>query len=100
MSRQRTAAEGPHVPSVSTDTGKKRFELEAANSAYFSLLFCSATEAAEPACAADWATWEGANVSEHVKSQIKILPIRQGSKVAPSGLFPSSLSRCMGSSSA
>ena len=65
----------------------------------FALFRVSAPRAADPAAKEVWLECEGARVSGHVKSHRRHFPCEKGMRVAPSGLLPSPLRRCRGSSS-
>src|SRR6218665_1581705 len=82
-------------PRVSTAIGTTVYVLS--SYAYFECFLVAAFSAALPASIAVTATYEAATVSTTVASHIKDRPSFQGTRVWPSGLFPSTLVRPDGS---
>src|SRR5277367_6840317 len=65
--------------------------------AYLATFFLAADSAAAPASTLVPGRWEVASVSGAVTSHVRHLPLRQGMRVQPSGLLPSSRRRPEGS---
>ena len=82
-------------PSVSIATGTKMCVLVI--DAYFKVLRSAAASAAPPILVAVTEKSEDANVSTTVASHVKHLPACQGTRVRPSGRFPSPRNNPVGS---
>jgi len=92
---KKLVASGPHAPKVSTATGTKVYAT--LSSEYFADLRISASDAADPTAYEDLLMYDRAMVSGQVKSQRRQQPRAQGTRVAPSGLLLSFLSKSFGS---
>ena len=92
-----TFVQGPNAPEVSIAIGSNWNLLTKLG--YFLLLSFSAFAAACPTSVAVSLTELSPNVLTHVASQQSSLPRLKGKVVIPSGLFPSSLMRPIGSNS-
>ena len=94
-SHKRVAAEEFMGPRVSNDIGSKMCVL--VKPEYLSSLRAAASSAAEPAVCDVDAMYEVADEQMTVTSQVSGFPWAHGTKVRPSGLFPSSRDRPFGS---
>jgi len=94
-SQTRESAEAFKGPRVSKANGLKMCVLD--KHACLSSLRAAASSAAEPAVRDEEAMYEAADVQITVTSQMSGLPCAHGTKVRPSGLFPSDRDRPLGS---
>ena len=88
-SQARESAEAFKCSTVSKANGLKTCVLD--KHAYLSSLRAAASSAAQPAVRDEEAMYEAADVQITVTSQVSGLPCAHGTKVRPSGLFPSLL---------
>ena len=73
----------PYTPVVSTAIGSN--PKRASNAEYFRRFYSSAFRAAYPGATAELFKLVSANVSTHVTSQHRLLPLEKGNTVIPSG---------------